>query len=71
MKTDSYNVANLRAGLKRTVKQWDISPFIGINNMFNEEYFDNIRLNANFGRYFEPAPERNYYAGVNVRYNFN
>lgn len=67
----AYTVANLRAGFTRQWDHWEISPFIGINNMFAEEYSDNIRLNAGFGRYFEPAPERNYYGGIGLRYNFD
>jgi len=39
--------------------------------MFAEKYFDNIRLNASFGRYFEPAPKRKYYGGFGLRYNFD
>jgi iron complex outermembrane receptor protein len=70
VRSGAYTVANLRAGLTRQWDQWEVSPFIGINNMFAEEYFDNIRLNAGFGRYFEPAPERNYYGGIGIRYNF-
>jgi len=49
----------------------EISPFIGINTMFAKEYFDNIRLNASFDRHFEPAPERNFYGGIGIRYNFD
>ena len=71
VKSGSYNVANLRAGTIHSWDQWEISPFIGINNLFAEEYFDNIRLNAGFGRYFEPAPKRNYYGGIGLRYNFD
>ena len=70
VKSDAYTTANLRTGFIHVWNQWELSPFIGINNMFAEEYFDNIRLNANFGRYFEPAPKRNYYGGINIRYNF-
>jgi len=36
----------------------------GINNLLNTTYFDNIRLNAFGGRYYEPAPGRNFYLGV-------
>ncbi len=36
----------------------------GINNLLNATYFDNIRLNAFGGRYYEPAPGRNFYLGV-------
>jgi len=45
-------------------------PFIGINNLFDKEYMANVRLNASFGRYYEPAPERNFYAGLLLRYGF-
>jgi iron complex outermembrane receptor protein len=71
VKSGAYSVANLRAGTIKNWNQWEISPFIGINNLFAEDYFDNIRLNASFGRYFEPAPKRNFYGGIGIRYNFD
>jgi iron complex outermembrane receptor protein len=37
-------------------------------NLFNESYNSNIRINAFGGRYFEPAPERNIYAGLVIRF---
>ena len=36
----------------------------GINNLLNATYFDNIRLNAFGGRFYEPAPGRNFYLGL-------
>jgi iron complex outermembrane receptor protein len=42
--------------------------FAGINNLLNTTYFDNIRLNAFGGRFYEPAPGRNFYLGT--RFNF-
>ena len=71
VRSGAYTVANLRAGFTGQWQHWEISPFIGINNMFAEEYFDNIRLNASFGRYFEPAPKRNFYGGIGIRYNLD
>jgi len=70
VKTDAYVVSNLRAGYRWTSGHWNFEPFFGVNNLFNKEYMDNIRLNASFGRYYEPAPERNAYAGVSLRYGF-
>ena len=67
---DSYYVANLRAGYDVQLGSWLIAPFIGINNLFDESYESNVRINAFGGRYFEPAPKRNAYAGVSVRYQF-
>ena len=39
----------------------------GVNNLFNSSYFDNIRINAFGGRYYESAPGANVYAGLRVR----
>ena len=36
----------------------------------DEDYMANIRINASFGRYFEPAPERNAYGGFELSYGF-
>jgi iron complex outermembrane recepter protein len=41
-----------------------------VNNLFDERYPGNVRINAFGGRYFEPAPDRNLYAGVAAEYRF-
>ena len=70
----SYRVSNLRLGLETSIGEFAAFPFIGINNLFDETYNANLRINA-FGppgleRYFEPGPERNVYAGIELRYDF-
>ena len=65
----SYTVANIRLAWEFNPGQWLIRPYVGINNLFDETYNSNIRINAFGGRYFEPAPERNYYAGVVVNFS--
>lgn len=37
---------------------------MGVNNVLNNDYYDNIRVNAFGGRYYEPAPKRNLYIGL-------
>jgi iron complex outermembrane receptor protein len=69
VETGDYLVSNLRVGYRRAGEHWEISPFAGVNNLFDEKYIGNVRLNASFGRYYEPAPERNVYVGVLLRYN--
>jgi iron complex outermembrane recepter protein len=66
----SYTVANLRVGFERDIGQLTISPFIGINNLLDEAYNANVRLNAFGGRYFEAGPDRNSYGGVSIRHRF-
>ena len=63
----SSTVSNLRLGHNVVYDDWELGSFIGVNNLFDEDYNDNIRINAFGGRYFEPAPERNAYIGITVR----
>jgi iron complex outermembrane receptor protein len=64
----SYIVSNLRIAYRGQSGRWRLEPFLGINNIFDESYNSNIRSNAFGGRYFEPAPVRNYYAGIVIRF---
>ena len=67
-KTDSYVLSNLRLGFRLARDRWQSSVFVGVNNLLDEFYFDNVRPNAFGGRYFEPAPPRSVYAGFSVRF---
>ena len=54
-------------GQKTVQTQWGKLDFFGgINNVLNTTYFDNIRLNAFGGRFYEPAPGRNFYFGLSL-----
>jgi iron complex outermembrane receptor protein len=67
---DSYALADLRIGYSRFFGPWELSPFVGLNNLFDKQYNGNVRINGFGGRYFEPAPDRDIYAGITVRYDF-
>jgi iron complex outermembrane receptor protein len=67
---DSSQVSNLRVGYNGIFGDWEVSPFLGVNNLFDENYNNNIRINAFGGRYFEPAPERNAYIGISIHTSF-
>ena len=71
MEVDSYTVANLRASREFERGNWIVQPYFGVNNLFDERYNSHIRTNAFGGRYYEPAPERNGYLGIDVRYRFD
>ena len=64
-----YWLSNFKISKKINNKNlfWDI--YFGLNNIFNTYYSDNIRLNAFGGRFFEPAPLRNFYLGLNLKVN--
>ena len=66
---DAYTLSNLRLGFDATRGGATFSPFVGVNNLFDQRYNSNIRLNAFGRRYYEPGPERNIYAGVAVNFD--
>lgn len=67
---EAYVVSNLRIGYRGRFGSWEFSPFLGVNNLFDEAYSANVRINAFGGRFFEPAPERNLYGGIAIKYDF-
>ena len=66
----SYAVATIRLGRDFDFGNLRLSPFLGVNNLFDEKYNGNVRPNSFGGRYFEPAPDRNVYGGLTARYSF-
>ena len=67
---DGYTVAGMRFGYDLDLGEFQLAPFLGVNNLFDEEYTANVRLNPFQSRYYEPAPGRNGYAGVTLAYHF-
>src|SRR5690606_28789119 len=63
-------LTNLRAGYQREQGAWQWAVFGGANNVLDERYNANVRINAAAGRYFEPGPWAHYYAGASLRYRF-
>jgi iron complex outermembrane recepter protein len=68
--TASYTLMNLRAGLEQKVGEWRISEFARLNNISDKRYIGSVIVNDANGRFFEPAPGRNWMLGVTARYTF-
>lgn len=67
---DDYVVMNLRGGLRHRVGRWSFEGFAGIRNLGDAEYDDNLRINASFERFFEPAPGRQFHLGLGAGVSF-
>lgn len=63
-----HAVINLRAGRELVLQTHRVEFFAAVNNLADRDHFSNIRVNANAGRYYEPAPGRTYYAGISARF---
>jgi len=66
---DSYLVVGARTGWrKQLAKQLALEIFGGVDNLTNQKYSLGNDLNAFGGRYYQPAPNRNYYGGLSLKY---
>jgi iron complex outermembrane receptor protein len=63
---DAYLTVDARLGLQRRFKKIGVDLFLGVNNFFDKRYNSSIVPNAQGDRFFEPAPGRSWYVGVNV-----
>ncbi len=66
LKNEAYTVVNARLGLARHIGRWTLEPFAGADNLLDETYIANVRINAAGGRYFEPAPGRTFFGGIRI-----
>ncbi|SNC65395.1 iron complex outermembrane recepter protein [Marinobacter sp. es.048] len=65
-----YWLLGIRAGDSVRIGRQSLNFYGGVRNLLDEDYFSNIRINANADRpveergYFEPAAGRTFYAGL-------
>jgi len=67
-KADAYSIVNLRASLKQSYNNWNFSEFARADNVFDEKYVGNVKVNNSAT--FEPGAPRNYTVGVTTSYTF-
>ena len=65
-----YTVGNLRAGFEQRVKQWRLSEFVRVDNVTDRQYIGSVIVADGNGRFFEPAPGRNWLVGVSAQVVF-
>ncbi|HEU5261844.1 MAG TPA: TonB-dependent receptor [Gemmatimonadales bacterium] len=62
----AWEIVNVRVGWEGVVGRLRLSPFVALNNVFNQHYVGSVVINAARGRYYEPAPGRNMYVGLSL-----
>ena len=67
-KADAFSIVNLRASLKQSYNNWNFSEFVRADNILDEKYVGNVRVNNSAT--FEPGAPRNYTVGVTSSYTF-
>jgi iron complex outermembrane receptor protein len=61
-------ITNARLGWQGDVGSLALSPFLGVNNLWDRRYIGSVTLNGLGGRVFEPAPRRVVYLGAEIGY---
>jgi iron complex outermembrane receptor protein len=67
-KAEAFSIVNLRASLKQSYNNWSFSEFVRADNIFDEKYVGNVRVNNSAT--FEPGAPRNYTVGITSSYTF-
>ena len=67
-RADAFSIVNLRASLKQSHNNWSFSEFVRADNIFDEKYVGNVRVN-NIAT-FETGAPRNYTIGLTSSYTF-
>lgn len=67
---DGYAILNLRAGFVQHSKSWRFSEFVRIDNVTDRRYIGSVIVADANGRYYEPAPGRNWLIGINTALRF-
>ncbi|MDY0972923.1 TonB-dependent receptor PqqU [Siccibacter turicensis] len=69
-KAPTWTVVGLNTGYKWQIGQGSVDLFTRVDNLFDREYAGSVIVNESNGRYFEPAPGRNYSVGLSFGYSF-
>ena len=65
-RVESRTELRLAAGRTFRLREARLRLDAGIENLLDQRYPDNVRINAFGGRHFEPAPDRNFWLALSV-----
>lgn len=66
----SYFVTGIHAGYVWRNGPWRVGSYARIDNLFDRHYAGSVIVNEGNERYYEPAPGRNWSAGIDVSFAF-
>jgi iron complex outermembrane receptor protein len=66
----SFGVVNLVVGFEQRGSRWRLSEFLRIDNAGDRAYIGSVVVNDANGRFYEPAPARNYLLGMQASLRF-
>jgi iron complex outermembrane receptor protein len=68
--TDGYTTLDWNGGFIQHMQRWQFEEFVRVDNLTDRNYVGSVIVNESNTRYFEPAPGRSGYIGVNIKTKF-
>ena len=66
----AYTLGAVRAGFEQQPGRWRLREFVRVDNVTDRRYVGSVIVAATGGRFFEPAPGRNWVAGLGASLAF-
>jgi len=66
----AYTVANVRVGLEQRTRRWRFAQFVRVDNIADKDYIGSVIVADGNRRFYEPAPGRNWLAGLSAELTF-
>ncbi|HZQ60277.1 MAG TPA: TonB-dependent receptor [Casimicrobiaceae bacterium] len=63
----AVTLVHARVGFEQRVARLAVREFLRVNNVTNRTFVGSVIVGDTNGRYFEPAPTRNWFAGITAR----
>ena len=67
---DGYGIFNAAGSFVQDSGRWRFTEYLRVDNLGDKKYAGSVVVNDANLRFYEPAPGRNYVAGVSARYSF-
>ena len=62
----AYAIGNVRVSFEQSAGRVRLSEYVRVNNVANVQYVGSVIVGDTNSRYFEPAPGRNWFAGITL-----
>jgi len=66
----AYTIGSLRAGFEQQSNRWRLREFARVDNVTDRRYVGSVIVAEARSRFFEPAPGRNWVAGIDASVSF-
>lgn len=66
----AYTIGSLRAGFEQHARGWRLREFVRVDNVTDRRYVGSVIVAEARSRFFEPAPGRNWIAGLEASFGF-